>query len=206
VDPQRIGSEAKAVPLLQHRVRERSGVAADRRLGAVSTLLERPPCIALGAVPVGREDACLEDRDRPAPAARRRIGPALAIAIARAIEPLACLSRMSLHDERQTRPGRRVAHARQLALAGVGIIEIGKAGLTVAVPFHLAPEVLRPVSHGAIVMEISRHDRNHSCPPGRLQTLRMPASSVAPIAQLSRLPASLACSVFTGQTGTRSRS
>src|SRR6266545_6116001 len=95
---------------------ERGGVATDRRFGIVGALLERPECVALGALPVTGEDARLEDRDRTPPASRRCIVPALAVAPTPEVEPLARFVHSSLHQQRQAGARGCVAETCQLPL------------------------------------------------------------------------------------------
>ena len=106
-EARRRGCAARPIAEAQHaRGRRRSARSAPRRV--VGALLERPARVALGPGPVAREDVRLEDPDRAAPTARRRVGPALVVALARAVEPLARFCRTSLHDEREPGAGGRV--------------------------------------------------------------------------------------------------
>jgi hypothetical protein len=173
VEAQGFCRDARVFPFVQDSEGERRGVAADRRLGSACALLERPRRVALGSLPVSGENAPLEDRDRPAPAARRRILPALAVALARAVEPLARVVAPSLHHERKAGSRGSIAETRQLALPRVDILGIGKPGLAVPVAFLLAPVVLGPVGHGAILMETAPfHGLEFLTAPGRVFTPR----------------------------------
>jgi methylase of polypeptide subunit release factors len=172
VQPQRIRVDAGVFPLAEYRVGERRCVAADRRFRFSSALLERPARVALGALPVAREDAGLEDRDRAAPTTRRRVVPALAVSLACSVEPLLRGVRTSFHDQREPRSGGGVAHACQLALARVGIVRVGQTGFTVAVPLLLPQVVRMPIRHDPILMQTTFHGLEFLTAPGRVFTPR----------------------------------
>ncbi len=59
-----------------------------------------------------------------------------------------------------------------MALARVSILRVRQPGLTVPVTFVFAPEVLSPVGHGRILMEITFHGLTFLTAPGRVFTPR----------------------------------
>ena len=69
-------------------------------------------------------------------------------------------------------PADALPDSRQLALPAVGILGIRKPGLAVPVTFRLAPEVLRPVGHRAILMATTFHGLEFLTAPGRVFTPR----------------------------------
>ena len=145
---QPVRKDARLAVTTEHEQRERGGVPPDRRLRVGGALLERPARVGLRAVPVAGEDARLEDRDRPAPASRRRELIALPVTLDGPCEPLPRFLRIAAHEPGQTGAGGGVAHPRQLALAGVLILRVRQSGLAVPVAFVFTPCVPRPVHHG----------------------------------------------------------
>ena len=99
----------------EHEERERSRVPADRRLGLGGSELERPARVRFRAPPVAGEQARLDGADRPPPAARRRVPPALPVALGRARKPLGCSS-VAEHQRGEARGIGGVAHPRELPL------------------------------------------------------------------------------------------
>src|SRR5205085_11092772 len=87
-DANRIRVDTRLGGAAGHEQRETGGVAADRRLGLGCAGLERPTRVFLGARPVAGEETCLDRADRAAPAPRRGVGEALAVALRGAREPL----------------------------------------------------------------------------------------------------------------------
>ena len=100
----------------EHERCERRGVAADRRLGLLRAGLERPAGSFLGSRPVSCEQERLHGADRPAPAPRRRVSEALAVALGRSSEPLGRLVAALLHHQREPGAAGRVPEPRQLPL------------------------------------------------------------------------------------------
>jgi hypothetical protein len=80
--------------------------------------------------------------------------------------------RTTLHEEGQTGARRGVAHSRQLPLPGVGVGGIGKANLTVPVPFCFAPVMSIPIRHDPILTETTFHGLEFLTSPGRVFTPR----------------------------------
>jgi HemK-like putative methylase len=79
---------------------------------------------------------------------------------------------ISLHHEGQAGSRSRVPHSGQLALTGVRVLGFRQPGLTVRVAFVFALEVLSPVGHGRILMEITFHGLDFLIAPGRVFTPR----------------------------------
>src|SRR5262249_50184854 len=75
---------------------------------------------------------------------------ALAVALGREREPLGRLAVPTQHEQGEARASGRVAHARQLLLAGVRVLDVRHACGAVAVALLLAREVLRPVHRASL--------------------------------------------------------
>ena len=176
VDPDRVGVDAGLCVPAEDEQRERGRVAADRGLGFGGSAVERPSGRLFGPGPVVREHERLDRADRPAPAARRGLREALAVAIGRAHEPLGSLGAPAFHQEREGGPARRVPHPGQLALAALRIGRVVGSGLrqprlAVAVASLLACEVCGP-----ILVRGGGFWFRHSRPPprrDRIEQLRM---------------------------------
>src|SRR5437764_13643875 len=82
--PNRVGVDARVLVVAQHELGERSGVAADRRVGLGGARLERPTRVCGGTSPILRKEPRLHRADRTAPASGRRFREALAVALSRA--------------------------------------------------------------------------------------------------------------------------
>ena len=85
---QPVGQDACLLVSPEDEQRERRRVPPDRGLRPRGALRERPLGLARGTLGVSREDPRLHRTDRPAPAPRRRVLPALAVATRRPGEPL----------------------------------------------------------------------------------------------------------------------
>src|SRR5207244_5350408 len=126
-DADLVGMAASFGVAAEHEQRQGGGVAADRRVGLRGACLQRPAGGLLRARPVAREDERLDRADRPAPAAGRRIGEALAVTGGGAAEPRGCPLAVPLHQEREPGATGRVAEPRQLPLARVRLV-LGRPG------------------------------------------------------------------------------
>ena len=91
----------------EHEQRERRRVAADRRLGLGGAARRAPTALPPPRRPVAGEQARLDRADRPPPAARRRVRPALAVALGRAREPFGASPSVRASAASGRRPRRR---------------------------------------------------------------------------------------------------
>ena len=139
-------------PALEGEQRQAGGVAPDRGGGFGGALLQRPGGLALGTLPIAREEARLQRPDRPPPAARRCVGPALAVTRRGPVEPSGGLLGATLHQQGQAGASGGVAHPGQLALPRIGVLSARQARLAVAVASLLPPRMCAPVLHAATIL------------------------------------------------------
>jgi hypothetical protein len=137
--------DAGLVVAAEDEERKRSRIAPDRRLGRLGPGVERESGVGLGAAWIAAQQPVLDHRDGPAPAARRRVGEALAVTLGRAGEPLAGLVGAAEHEQRQAGAARRVPHPRQLPLTRIGVGRLREPLLAVAVPVALPLVVRSPI-------------------------------------------------------------
>jgi HemK-like putative methylase len=93
-----------------------------------------------------------------------------------------------LHDQGQPGTRGRVPQPGQLALTGVRVLGVRQPGFAIPVTFVFALEVLHPVSHARILMEITFHGLGFLTAPGRVFTPR-PASEALVDAALEEIGA-----------------
>jgi HemK-like putative methylase len=93
---------------------------------------------------------------------------------------------LALHEESEPGAGGSVSQTGELALACIRILGLRQAGLTVPVTFVFALEMLNPVSHSGILMEITFHGLDFRIAPGRVFTPR-PATEALVDAALQQI-------------------